>query len=96
MSGGSMDYFYSRVEDVAYNLRATTVGRRALKKHLEKLALALKAVEWNDSGDGDDQEAELIRACVGPSRVLDTAVEDAQECIRTLQQEIENVKQKPV
>jgi len=96
MSGGSMNYLYERIEDVAAGLHATTIERKALQIHLRKLALALKAVEWNDSGDGAEDEPELIRACLAPGGALETAIDDAHTCIRILQQEIENVKQKPV
>jgi hypothetical protein len=62
MSGGSMDYLYAAVEDA--NFEPTTVLRRAFKKHLHKVAKALRAIEWNDSGDGDDNEDEYIDNCL--------------------------------
>lgn len=91
MSGGSYDYFYQRVDDVADQIRedagcrnmgtdrsenygASAPLRRAFKDHLRKVAKALRAIEWNDSGDGDHAEQELIRAVISPSAELDNAI----------------------
>jgi hypothetical protein len=60
MSGGSMDYFYAKLEGVIPDIRGNTLRRRALRAHLLKLVEVLRAVEWNDSGDGDDHEDVLI------------------------------------
>lgn len=65
MSGGSMDYLYSRVKDATF--KENTILRRAFRAHLNLVARTLKAIEWNDSGDGDDEEEELICACLGPA-----------------------------
>jgi len=41
-----------------------TVLRRALRKHLLKVAAALHAIEWNDSGDGHQTKTSLYgHAC---------------------------------
>ena len=78
MSGGSMDYAFTKVEDAAGLMRPTTLLRRAFRVHLLNVARALKAIEWNDSGDGDDEEDQLIRACL-PEAVseLRTAIGEA-------------------
>ena len=67
MSGGSMDYFFGRVRDVADSMDTTSPLRRAFVAHLRLVSKALHDIEWVDSGDyaiGDDDEA--IRACLAP------------------------------
>lgn len=39
-----------------------TAARRAFIAHLRLIAAAMRAIEWEDSGDGADEEA-AIRAC---------------------------------
>ena len=63
MSGGSMDYFYFRVDEVEFPL--TTIERRAFRALLSKVAKALHDIEWVDSGDyGTGDETATIRACL--------------------------------
>lgn len=92
MSGGSMNYLYSKLEyDATFSL--DTPERRAFAKHLQLVAKALHDIEWVDSGDygpGDDEEA--IRACLGEGRVLEAAIEAAEKALRVLQDEIERAK----
>lgn len=84
MSGGSYDYAYQRVADVADEIRLTSCCseyvsvklRQAFKAHLKKVAAAMKAIEWNDSCDGDDKDREKILACVGPN-ILESAIQVA-------------------
>jgi hypothetical protein len=75
VSGGSYDYAYRRVLDFADDIDIDTAGdyedgrsspaqRAAFREHLRKVAAAMKAIEWNDSGDGADDEGDLIRACL--------------------------------
>lgn len=58
MSGGSWEYFYSRLEDVAQRLRGCECPyRKALGAKLQLAADALHDIEWVDScdyGKGDD------------------------------------------
>lgn len=67
MSGGSYNYAYSRVEDVADALRRSPDSlRRAFATHLELVAKAMHDIEWVDSHNyvpGDEDEA--IRAALG-------------------------------
>lgn len=65
MSGGSWDYVYGRFVDVGIRLRreGQTQARKALGELVCKVSEALHAIEWNDSGDGVDNEDELIREC---------------------------------
>lgn len=76
MSGGSMDYLYFKVESAEF--RPTTPARRAFRKHLQDVAKALRAIEWNDSGDGDASEDEAIAKCIGPTARLEQAIDDAK------------------
>jgi hypothetical protein len=73
MSGGSYDYAYTRVEEMARKLRpeggcpslcAEPALRELFREHLWRVAKAMYAIEWNDSCDGDDRERELIMACL--------------------------------
>jgi len=62
MSGGSLDYIYHKVEDVAQTLsdNKNTPLQRAFGEHLFKIAKALHDVEWvisGDYGNGDDEKA---------------------------------------
>ena len=65
MSGGSMGYLYLKLEDAEFRL--DTPLRKKFKKHLEKVAKALRDVEWNDSGDGANSEDESIMVCLYPT-----------------------------
>lgn len=76
MSGGSMDYLYSKVADASFV--TSSPERKAFYRHLRKVARALKAIEWNDSGDGDDGEHAAIMACISMTDVLRAAIEDAE------------------
>ena len=86
MSGGSMDYLYEQVGIAQFS--ENTVLRRAMRKHLGKVAAALRAIEWNDSGDGDPDEEQLIRACLQPTDELSQAKEDAEKAKADLEKAI--------
>lgn len=90
MSGGSVGYLYSRIEEAYFH--QNTQERRALKAHMYKLARALRAVEWNDSGDGADDESELIREAIGGAAILEAAVQHAQEAHKELGAELARVE----
>lgn len=62
MSGGSMDYLCHLVGDARF--KENTALRKLFKEHLNDVAEALHAIEWNDSGDGEDCEDELIKKCL--------------------------------
>lgn len=77
MSGGSMNYLSMLVERAEFH--RDTVLRRAFSAHLEKVAAALHAIEWVDSGDsgpGDDDKA--IRACLEDGAELLQATREAR------------------
>lgn len=90
MSGGSMDYLGYKVKDATF--REDTPERRALRKHLNKLSKALIAIEWNDSGDGEDNESELIREALGDTAILEAAVQHAREAHKELGAELARVE----
>lgn len=89
MSGGSMNYLYSKLEYEA-NFLANTPERRAFAAHLRKVVKALHDIEWVDSSDyvpGDENEA--IRACLGDALVLEAAIEQAHDAAKVLRDELE-------
>ena len=86
MSGGSMDYLSEQVEEAKF--AENSVLRRAMRKHLGKVAAALRAIEWNDSGDGDPDEEQLIRVCLQPTDELAQAREDAAKAKADLEKAI--------
>ena len=92
MSGGSMNYLYSKL-DYDATFSTDTPERRAFRKHLARVAKALHDIEWVDSGDyGPGDENEAIRACLGDSRVMEAAIEAAEETVKMLRAEIERAK----
>lgn len=89
MSGGSMNYLYSKLEYEA-NFLSNTPERRAFTSHLQKVAKALHDIEWVDSSDyGPGDENEAIRACLGDALILEAAIEQAHEAAKVLRDELE-------
>ena len=62
MSSGSMDYLYQKVQDAAFV--EDTQLRRLFRKRLNQVAKALRAIEWNDSDDGESMEDAYIHKCL--------------------------------
>ena len=83
MSGGSWEYVYHRVEEIARRLeRERAPLRRALGEHLHLVARALHDIEWVDSGDmseGADEAA--IRACLSPHDEARVLAEDLRTAV---------------
>lgn len=78
MSGGSYDYAYTKIEDLASNLRTHTPERRAFQALLRNVAKAARAIEWVDSCDSmPGSENEAIMVCIAPAMVLTEAVKEA-------------------
>ena len=72
MSGGSMDYAYSKLEDAASAVRSSADFhefpqlRIAIAQHIESLAEVLHAMEWSDSGDtGTDAWVQRAERYIG-------------------------------
>jgi hypothetical protein len=65
MSGGSYDYFYSRLDEFTRELSTRTYNcphRLAFVKLLEDVSKACHDIEWVDSGDyGTGDEIESIK-----------------------------------
>lgn len=94
MSGGSLDYVYVKVEDAANDVasRAETPEHRAFAAHLQKVAKALKALEWMwscDTSRGSEREA--VMACIAPSDVLAEAVRNAERAKAELEAVLRDV-----
>ena len=89
MSGGSLDYVYSRVEDAARTLMATAQDevQRAFAKHLFEVSNALYCAEYVLSGDskkGSDHKA--ILRVITPQAVLASLIDDAEQTQAQLQE----------
>lgn len=96
MSGGSLDYAYRKVQDVAEQItwRATTPLHRALVAHLEKVASALHDLEWVWSGDmSPGDEDETILALVGVHGELSAALDMALIARHSLDSAIQKAKE---
>ena len=92
MSGGSMDYLYARVEDSRFDTYSPE--RKAFRKHIFLVAKALKSIEWNDSGDGDDDEVSNIMVCISKTDVLEAVLEDARRVQRELTKAIQDLNER--
>lgn len=82
MSGGSMDYLYSRVVNAEF--KRNTPEREAFAKHLAKVSEALHDIEWVDSSDyakGDENAA--ILECLGDERER-ILLREVYECARRI------------
>ncbi len=79
MSGGSHDFRYREIEQEAEDLRKSNITlRKAFASHLDLVAKAMHAIEWVDSGDfSPGEEKEAILACINPSLVFTTLIEEA-------------------
>jgi hypothetical protein len=72
MSGGEYGYAFLQLEQFEGKIPvkgcqdcASPELRQAFKDHLSLVVEAMKAIEWNDSGDADDKEEMLIKQCLG-------------------------------
>lgn len=73
MSGGSYEYAYLKVLDFVDTMKQWDRKHSALRQrfadHLEKVAEAMKAVEWTDSGDSSEESAEkAIKAVLAEAK----------------------------
>lgn len=87
MSGGSLDYLHEKVDEAARRCVSSDVPeRRAFGRHLVKVAKALHAIEWVDSGDwSQPRDSEAIRAVITPEQ-------EAQSMAADLRMMIEDAK----
>ena len=93
MSGGSYNYAYSRVEDMAYDPRIASGSplRRAFSRHLLLVAKAMKAVEWMDSCDTSDCDDEICEV-LGEHAELRELIAMAEETQAALTKAIDHAK----
>lgn len=88
MSGGSYDYAYSKLDDLAGRIKSRARGnalRLAFAHKLSKMAEAAKAIEWHDSGDwGEEDELEALRAVLEPVEELNAAIIEARVTLASL------------
>jgi hypothetical protein len=92
MSGGSYDYAYTKLGDFIDEFSRRRHGRplrQAFLEHLLIVQKAMKAIEWNDSGDGDPREREYIEACVGKQAEKVEALAQLNDAIKVAQDVIE-------
>lgn len=83
MSGGSMDYLYSKIDDVEF--RCDTALRRAFRIHLKNVSKALHDIEWVDSCDyGPGDENEAIRVCLAPGAEIAQLLAEAKAAVGSL------------
>ena len=99
MSGGAYNHAYSRIEELADEIsrNAKTPERKAFVSLLVKVAKAAGAIEWNDSGDGDPRETDLIRDALGEGWkkiCMQELISDAGELVRIMQNYIANERHK--
>ena len=81
MSGGSMNYLFSKLEYEA-DFETDTPEREAFAEHIKLVAKALHDIEWVDSGDyGSGDENEAIRACLAGGEKLRAAAEEARRVL---------------
>ena len=82
MSGGSYDYAYIKVSDLADQIFKYSKDplRIAFAKHLLKVAEAMHDIEWVDSGDyGEGRDVDAIKAALGENWKALTAAEALAE-----------------
>lgn len=93
MSGGSYDYAYAKVEDMARELeKHRDPLRRAFAKHLFAVAKAMYDVEWVDSGDySPGAEREAVSLVVDRATAMSVLV-DALRDIADQMQRLEKLE----
>lgn len=83
MSGGRLRYISDTLDSVIDNINVDTPERRVLVKYLRDVMVPLlRAVEWNDSGDGDPRELELMRMAIPLEFEKTALIEELQDVIR--------------
>ena len=89
MSGGSYDYAYYKVQDMADQLKNDPSElRRAFAEHLSLVATAMHDIEWVDSSDyGRDGDVNAINAVLEnpEQKCIEILKGDAKELISKLE-----------
>lgn len=96
MSGGSLDYVYSKVDEAAGRIleRARTPLEKAFARHLRLVAEASRSLEWEYSGDGDSDCDKNIRAVVSRSDELRAAIAAAEVARKDLTEVLASSRKK--
>ena len=84
MSGGALDYAFSKINMIANDLERCCVApeHRALVKHLHKLGDVLYTVEWVISGDkSPGEDIEQIRKLLSDRELTQHHISDLQDKI---------------
>ena len=96
MSGGSYNYAYCRIEDLADSIseRVMTPERKAFVSLLRKVAIAARDIEWRDSGDGSDEELSITAALgkQADEMIIAEMIVDAERLVKEMQTRIANLK----
>jgi hypothetical protein len=98
MSGGSYNYVYIRIQELAQDIsiRAKTPERKAFARLLLKVSKAAHDIEWVDSGDyGSGRENESILDALGENHkflVMKELIEEAEGMVKTLNEYINSAK----
>jgi len=97
MSGGSINYAYSKLDDAIVTIRdrANTPLQRAFADHLDKVSKALHDLEWEwscDYGLGDSDAA--IRQVVGQCAEIERTMNDARTIIADLDAAVKRLEAK--
>jgi hypothetical protein len=87
MSGGSLDYLYSKVEEASFTIsqRYGQAGDRyepkavAFAKLLMQVSKALHDIEWDMSGDGSDWKE--VDKLIGPKEEADAVADHLRNLI---------------
>ena len=86
MSGGSYNYAYRQIEELAGAVLGTTPLRRAFAAHLRLVAEAAQAIEWVDSCDYAEGDEDMpIRACLPADAEIVQAIADAKAAREALE-----------
>lgn len=94
MSGGAYDYFFSKIEDYAKEVRIDNCPyRQSFVNLLNKVAEAAYKIEWVDSGDcGEGDEIKAIIECLGDNADLKIK-SDAYDKIRDMVEKMEKTNE---
>ena len=95
MSGGSLDYSFKKVNDLAemVDSLATTNLHFAFASHLRSVAKDLHDLAWVWSGDyGPGDEDAALRAVVTPEAQLGVATTRAETALKQLQNVLDRIK----
>lgn len=95
MSGDEYGHLYEKVDEMAYRVRLRHQNDAllvAFADHLEGVAKAMKAIEWVDSGDGDDSMREKVQDVVSPRAELESALGLAKQAQYALSEAVRRAR----